>query len=52
MDLWRRSRRALALRWDIENIADNVYVVARQSLFTPGQFALPRQVSASLRFSF
>ncbi|GBC82889.1 hypothetical protein HRbin10_02025 [bacterium HR10] len=52
MDLWRRSRRALALRWDIENIANNVYVVARQSLFTPGQFALPRQVSASLRFSF
>ncbi|GBC76946.1 hypothetical protein HRbin08_00414 [bacterium HR08] len=52
IDVWRRSRRALTLRWGIENVADNVYVVARQSLFTPGQVALPRQVSASLKFSF
>jgi len=52
VDLLRRSRSAITLEVAIENLANNVYVVARESLFTPGQFAPPRQVSASVRFSF
>lgn len=52
IDVLRRSRSKVSLQWAMENVTNNVYVVARESLFTPGQFALPRQASASVKVSF
>ena len=46
----RRSR--LLLRLDIENIADNVYVIAREGEFSPAQYATPRLISATARIRF
>mgnify|MGYP000198978164 CR=1 FL=1 len=52
VELLRRSRFAVAWQWDCENLTDRRFVIARESFFTPGQYALPRQVSTSLKLSF
>jgi hypothetical protein len=52
IELLRRSRFAVAWQWDCENLTDRRFVIARQSLFTPGQYALSRHVSTSLKLSF
>ena len=54
LNLWRDPiRRArLTLQLDVENITNNVYVVAQEGEFSPAQFSLPRVVSLSARFKF
>jgi hypothetical protein len=43
-------------RWsfqiDVENAGNNVYLVARESEFTPGQYSIPRLVSATAKVRF
>ena len=49
-DAKRRAR--LALQIDIENIGNNVYLIAQEGEFSPAQFSIPRllSVTAKLRF--
>src|SRR5439155_12628893 len=51
--LRRRNRRPrLSFQIDIENIGNNLYLVAQESEFTPGQYSIPRLVSATARVRF
>jgi hypothetical protein len=53
VDLRRRPGGArISLRLDVENVTDNVYLVAQESPFSPSQYATPRVASASLRVAF
>ena len=54
LNLWRDPiRRArLTLQFDVENITNNVYVIAQEGEFSPAQFSLPRVASLSARFKF
>jgi outer membrane receptor protein involved in Fe transport len=49
-NLNRRAR--LTVRFDVKNVANSMFVVARESEFSPGQYSAPRQLSltAQLRF--
>ena len=42
----------LTLQLDVENIANNIYVIAQEGEFSPAQFSLPRVVSLSAKFRF
>ncbi|MBI3934764.1 MAG: TonB-dependent receptor [Acidobacteria bacterium] len=42
----------LSLQFNIENLTNNVYVVAQESEFTPGQYYQPRLFSGSIKFHF
>ena len=42
----------LSLQLDVENIANNIYVIAQEGEFSPAQFSLPRVVSRSAKFTF
>ena len=46
----RRPR--LIFQIDLENITDNVYVIAQEGEFSPSQFSIPRLLSLTARFSF
>ena len=35
-----------------ENLSDNLYVVAQESEFTPGQYSIPRMFSGSIKLTF
>jgi hypothetical protein len=54
IDLLRKADRRpkLTLQMDIENISNNLYLIAQESEFSPGQFSIPRlfSVTAKLRF--
>jgi len=54
MDLLRNSTRRphLTVRFDVTNVANSLFVIARDSEFSPGQHSAPRQLSitAQLRF--
>jgi TonB-dependent receptor-like protein/carboxypeptidase family protein len=54
IDLLRRanSRRKLSLQLDIENIANNTYLVAQEGEFTPGQYSIPRLIAATVKIRF
>jgi hypothetical protein len=54
IDLLRRQGRRprLSLQLDVENIANNLYLVAQESEFTPGQYSIPRLVSVTARVRF
>ena len=52
IDLKQRERRKVSLQFSIENLTNRVYQIAKESEFTPVQFAPPRFVSGSLKFSF
>jgi len=52
VNVLRHSRYAVAFQLDVENVTNRIYVLARESVFTPGQFGLPRQASASVKVSF
>jgi hypothetical protein len=42
----------LSFQVDIENIANNVYLIAQESEFTPGQVSIPRLISARVKLRF
>jgi len=54
IDLLRAQNRRprLSLQIDVENIANNLYLVAQESEFTPGQYSIPRLVSVTARVKF
>lgn len=52
LDLKPRERHKVSLQFNIENLTNRVYQIAKESEFTPVQFAPPRFVSGSLKFSF
>jgi hypothetical protein len=45
-------RRVSGFQFNIENVGNRVYVAAKESAFTPGQYSLPRQFSGSLKVRF
>lgn len=52
IDLFRKERNRLSLQFNVENVGDNVYRIAKESELTPVQFSPPRFVSGSLTFHF
>jgi hypothetical protein len=54
VDLLRAASRrsTLTLQLDLENIADNVYVIAQEGEFSPSQFSHPRLFSVTARWRF
>jgi outer membrane receptor protein involved in Fe transport len=54
VDLLHRVNRRprLSFQIDVENIANNLYLVAQESEFTPGQFSIPRLISATAKIRF
>jgi outer membrane receptor protein involved in Fe transport len=52
LDLKQTEHRKMSLQFNIENLTNRVYQIAKESEFTPEQFAPPRFVSGSLKFSF
>lgn len=46
----RRPR--LTLQLDVQNVANNLYLIARESEFSPAQYSIPRLVSATARIRF
>jgi hypothetical protein len=54
IDLLRRVNRRprLSIQLDVENITDNLYLIARESEFTPGQLSIPRLISATAKLRF
>lgn len=52
LDLKQTEHRKVSLQLNIENLTNRVYQIAKESEFTPVQFAPPRFVSGSLKFSF
>jgi TonB dependent receptor/Carboxypeptidase regulatory-like domain len=54
IDLLRRgnARGKLSFQLDIENLTDNVYLIAQEGEFSPSQYAIPRLVLATARFRF
>jgi outer membrane receptor protein involved in Fe transport len=53
---WDISRKdeepRVSLQFNVENLTNNVYVVARESVFTPGQYSIPRLYSGSMKIRF
>ncbi|OFV93333.1 MAG: hypothetical protein A3H28_09485 [Acidobacteria bacterium RIFCSPLOWO2_02_FULL_61_28] len=50
--LSRGEQPRLGLQFNIENLTDNVYKVAQESVFSPGQFYIPRLFSGSVKIRF
>ena len=53
-DIWhdREGKRRLAVRISIENVTNQMYKVAQESVFTPGQYSIPRLISGGLTLRF
>lgn len=52
IELFQKERNRLSLQFNIENMGDRVYRIAKESEFTPVQFSPPRFVSGSLTYRF
>ena len=54
VDVLRGSigRPRLSFQVDIENVGNNLYLIAQESEFTPGQYSIPRLVSATAKVRF
>lgn len=54
VDLLRGTNRRprLSFRVDVENIGNNLYLIAQDSEFTPGQYSIPRLLSVSVKVGF
>jgi hypothetical protein len=54
VDLLRRASRRprLTLQLDVENVANRMFVIARESEFSSGQYSIPRQLSLTARLQF
>ncbi len=42
----------LSLQLNIENVSNNVYLVSGESTMVPGQYSIPRLISATARIRF
>ena len=42
----------LTLQLDVENIANNIYLIAQEGEFSPAQFSIPRLLSVTAKFRF
>ena len=54
IDLLRRGNRRpkLSFQVDVENMANNLYLVAQEGEFTPGQYSIPRLIAATAKIRF
>ena len=52
IDLFRDKKRNARLQFNVENIGDRVYRIAKESEFTPVQYSPPRFISASIKVRF
>ncbi|MBV9609482.1 MAG: TonB-dependent receptor, partial [Acidobacteria bacterium] len=52
LDLWRQEKAGLRLEFNLANVSDDRYAIAKESEETPIQYASPRIVTGRLRFSF
>jgi hypothetical protein len=54
IDLLRtgNARGKLAIQLDVENLTDNMYLIAQEGEFSPAQYYIPRLVSATVRVRF
>jgi outer membrane receptor protein involved in Fe transport len=52
IDLFRKEKHSFALQFNVENVGDRVFRIAKESEFTPVQYSPPRFLSGSLRFRF
>jgi len=54
IDVFRNSsnRPRLTLRVDMENVGNNLYLIAQDSEFSPAQYSIPRLVSLTARVRF
>lgn len=54
IDILRGSNRRprLSFQIDVENVGNDLYLVAQESEFTPGQYSIPRLVSATAKVRF
>lgn len=48
----RAGRPGMTLRLDVQNVTDNVFVIARGGQFSATQYSTPRLISATVRLSF
>ena len=53
-EIWhdREGKKRLAVRLSIENVTNNTYKVAQESVFTPGQYSIPRLISGGVTVRF
>ncbi len=52
IDLMRKDRRKVSLQFNVENLTNRIFAIAKESEFTPVQFSAPRYVSGSITFQF
>ena len=52
VDLWNAEPRRLALEFDVTNVSDSRYQIAKESEEIPIQYAPSRTIGGSLRFHF
>ena len=53
-DIWhdREGKNRFAVRLSIENVTNNIYKVAQESVFTPGQYSITRLIAGGLTVRF
>lgn len=54
-DIWHTNNNKgtrIGVRLNVENLTNNLYKVAQESVFTPGQFSIPRLISGGLTVRF
>ena len=54
MDLRRNTNQSprLTMRFDVKNVANSMFVIARDSEFSPGHYSTPRQLSVTAQLIF
>ena len=54
VDLLRdsRNRGRISLQLDVENLTNDLYLIAREGEFSPAQYSIPRLVSLTLKYRF
>jgi hypothetical protein len=52
IDLWRSGEQQVVFELDVTNVTDNVYQIAKESEFTPIQYAPRRTVRGQIRWNF
>jgi outer membrane receptor protein involved in Fe transport len=52
VELFRKERRGLGLQFNVENLTNRVFQIAKESEFTPAQYSPPRFLSGSMRVRF